>query len=99
MSIDMNDDMNMDPIEREREVERWLDAALTQYAKAEPRAGLEGRVLAGLRAEPACIAAAPVVGSGGGRRSDGSNRRRGLVGTGQPRMDSRRRGGYGRDPA
>jgi len=56
MSIDMNDDMNMDPIEREREVERWLDAALTQYAKAEPRAGLEGRVLAGLRAERSRLA-------------------------------------------
>lgn len=33
------------------EIDRWLDAALGQYAKAEPRAGLETRVLATLCAE------------------------------------------------
>src|SRR5690349_18066034 len=31
--------------------EREMDAALARYAAAEPRAGLEGRVLANLRAE------------------------------------------------
>lgn len=30
----------------EAEVEKWIDEGLAQYAKAEPRAGLEGRVLA-----------------------------------------------------
>jgi len=35
----------------EREVEQWLDAAVAQYSIAEPRTGLEGRVLANLRAE------------------------------------------------
>lgn len=46
----------MDPIERDREVDQWLDAALSQYGKAEPRAGLEGRVLASLQAERSRIA-------------------------------------------
>ena len=32
------------------DIERWLDDALAQYAKAEPRVGLEGRVLARLAA-------------------------------------------------
>ncbi len=41
----------MDPIERERDVDQWLDAALSQYGKAEPRAGLESRVLANLQTE------------------------------------------------
>jgi len=35
----------------EREVEQWLDAALAQFSNAEPRSGLEGRVLAHLRKE------------------------------------------------
>jgi hypothetical protein len=41
----------MDPMERERDVERWLDSALIQFGKAEPRAGLESRVFANLQAE------------------------------------------------
>ncbi|MGA8301013.1 MAG: hypothetical protein WCB53_03025 [Terriglobales bacterium] len=49
--------MNRNDAERERgdanesDVDRWLDDALAVYAKAEPRAGLEGRVLAQLQAE------------------------------------------------
>jgi hypothetical protein len=35
------------------EVDRRLDAALAKYAAAEPREGLEGRILANLRAERA----------------------------------------------
>ena len=31
--------------------DQWLDAALKKYGEAEPRAGIEGRVLANLRAE------------------------------------------------
>lgn len=46
----------MDPIEGEREVDRWLDAALSQYGKAEPRAGLEGRVLASLQTKRSRVA-------------------------------------------
>jgi hypothetical protein len=41
----------MDPIKREHDVEQWLDSALSQYGKAEPRTGLESRVLASLPAE------------------------------------------------
>jgi hypothetical protein len=37
--------------DRERLADRWLDAALKQYGEADPRIGLEGRVLANLRAE------------------------------------------------
>ncbi len=37
--------------DREKIADQWLDAALKQYGEAEPRAGLEGRVLANLRAE------------------------------------------------
>ena len=33
--------------------ERWLDAALRQYGEAEPRPGLESRILANLQAEQA----------------------------------------------
>jgi hypothetical protein len=43
--------MNMDPRDGEREVEQWLDAALGQYGKVEPRTGLESRVLANLQSE------------------------------------------------
>lgn len=41
----------MDPIEKSRDVDQWLDQALREYGKAEPRAGLEGRVLANLSFE------------------------------------------------
>jgi hypothetical protein len=41
----------MDPTKRENDVEQWLDSALGQYGKAEPRIGLESRVLASLQAE------------------------------------------------
>jgi hypothetical protein len=48
----------MDPIKRERDRDigqwlddQWLESALGQYGKAEPRAGLENRLLANLRAE------------------------------------------------
>ena len=37
--------------DRERLADRWLDAAFKQYGEAHPRIGLEGRVLANLRAE------------------------------------------------
>ncbi len=50
----------MDPIERERDRDvegglddRWLESALIQFGKAEPRVGLENRLLANLRAERA----------------------------------------------
>jgi hypothetical protein len=43
--------MNMDPIEKERDGNQWLESALRQYGKAEPRAGLESRLLANLLAE------------------------------------------------
>ncbi len=48
--------MNMDGKELEQEVDRCIDDLLNQYAKAEPRAGLETRVLARVaeaRREPA----------------------------------------------
>ena len=41
----------MDPTKREHDVDQWLDSALNQYGKAEPRTGLERRVLASLQAE------------------------------------------------
>jgi hypothetical protein len=47
----MNTNMNKDG-----EIDQWLDTALRQYAKAEPRAGLEARVLANLCAEHTLIA-------------------------------------------
>jgi hypothetical protein len=43
--------MNMDPMNHNNNVEPWLESALGQYASAEPRAGLEGRILANLQAE------------------------------------------------
>ena len=50
----------MDPIERERDRDvegglddQWLESALIQFGKAEPRVGLENRLLANLRAERA----------------------------------------------
>ena len=54
----MNEDMNMDPTdkEREREVDQWLESALSRYGKTEPRVGLENRVLANLQAERSRIA-------------------------------------------
>jgi hypothetical protein len=36
--------------DQERLADQWLDGALKQYGEAEPRAGLEGRVLASVRA-------------------------------------------------
>jgi hypothetical protein len=52
--------MTMDPIERERDRDvegglddQWLESALIQFGKAEPRVGLENRLLANLRAERA----------------------------------------------
>jgi hypothetical protein len=47
----MNKDTNMDPINKERDVDQWLESALSQYGKAEPRVGLESRVLANVQAE------------------------------------------------
>lgn len=41
----------MDPKNNEHDVDQWLDTALSEYAKGDPRAGLETRVLASLRAE------------------------------------------------
>ena len=43
--------MEPNDIDRERLADQWLDAALKQYGQADPRIGLEGRVLANLRAE------------------------------------------------
>jgi len=41
----------MEPMDQERELDRWLDTALTTRGRIEPRAGLEKRVLARLSAE------------------------------------------------
>jgi hypothetical protein len=41
----------MDPINKQSDIDQWLESALSQYGKAEPRGGLESRVLASLRAE------------------------------------------------
>jgi hypothetical protein len=41
----------MDPTNRKHDVDQRLDSALSQYSKAEPRTGLESRVLANLEAE------------------------------------------------
>ena len=46
----------MEPKDNERIADRWLDVALKQYGIAEPRAGLEGRVLANLQAEKESLA-------------------------------------------
>jgi hypothetical protein len=45
------DQTNKDPIARERDSNQWLELALGDYSKAEPRAGLENRILARLQAE------------------------------------------------
>jgi hypothetical protein len=44
---------NMEARDKDHEkiAERWLDVALKQYGEAEPRTGLEGRVLASLQAQ------------------------------------------------
>ncbi len=39
----------MNPEERDRLAERWLDATMRHYAEAEPRPGMETRLLANLR--------------------------------------------------
>ena len=41
----------MDPDNSGRKIDAWLDHALARYSGAEPRAGIENRVLAALRAE------------------------------------------------
>lgn len=41
----------MENNERDRKLDQWLDEALSQYSAAEPRLGLEQRVLASVRAE------------------------------------------------
>lgn len=41
----------MDPDNPGRKIDAWLDDALSRYSGAEPRAGIENRVLAALRAE------------------------------------------------
>ena len=62
----------MGPREHEKIASQWLDAALKQYGAAEPRTGLEGRVLAFLSAQeqglatrrnwwPALVAVATIV--------------------------------------
>jgi len=51
------DQTGKDPIEGERELKEWLESALGQYNKAEPRAGLENRILATLQSEGDRIAA------------------------------------------
>src|SRR5258708_18409238 len=81
-----SEEMNMDPIDREREIEKWLDGALDQYRKVEPRAGLENRLLTNLSCERNRIAlqrrwwwaagtvpvtAAIVIAAGGGGSSGG----------------------------
>jgi len=43
----------MEPENQERLVEKWLDIGLKRYGEAEPRPGLEGRILAGLSTEQA----------------------------------------------
>src|SRR6266516_514222 len=40
----------MNPRDNDR-LDQWLDSALNEYGKSEPRAGLEGRVLANLSAQ------------------------------------------------
>jgi hypothetical protein len=43
----------MEPENQEHSVEKWLDIGLKRYGEAEPRPGLEVRILAGLRTEQA----------------------------------------------
>jgi len=53
--MNMDDEIRERDNDRDREIDRWLDDALAQYGKVEPRPGLEGRVLARLaeaRREP-----------------------------------------------
>jgi len=44
-------DMNMDPNDKTREIDQWLESGLRRYTNVEPRTGLESRVLAKLHAE------------------------------------------------
>lgn len=46
----------MENNERDRKLDRWLDEALSQYSAAEPRLGLEQRVLNRVRAEEQALA-------------------------------------------
>jgi hypothetical protein len=41
----------MDPNDKTREIDQWLESGLRQYTNIEPRTGLESRVLAHLQAE------------------------------------------------
>jgi hypothetical protein len=50
--IHRHDNLNQQDLENDR-LDRELDAELAKFAKAEPRAGIEERVLANLRAEQA----------------------------------------------
>jgi hypothetical protein len=47
----------MDPINSEHDLNQWLESALGQYSKAEPRPGLENRILASLQTERSRITA------------------------------------------
>lgn len=49
MHMDEQKSKNAEPLDAD--LDRTLDAALAKYATVEPRAGLEGRILANLRAE------------------------------------------------
>jgi len=42
----------MNAEDRERQLDQWLDQALARYSDAEPRPGLEQRILANLEAQP-----------------------------------------------
>jgi hypothetical protein len=52
--------MNMDPNDKTREIDQWLESGLRQYTNVEPRTGLESRVLAKLKAEHNQIASSHV---------------------------------------
>ena len=56
----------MDPMKKERDIDQWLESALSQYGKAEPRSWI-GKSSVGeppSRAESDCIRASLVVGVG-----------------------------------
>ncbi len=36
----------------DRKIDEWLDTALSEYGRAEPRAGMEARILEKLRSRP-----------------------------------------------
>ena len=47
----MEANKNMDTEDRNKQIDKWLDTALAEYGNAEPRMGLETRVLSNLRAK------------------------------------------------